>query len=71
MACHVLARPGEFLVSDPKHARPERARGYLIDDAAVASYAREHGMDKLAIGTDAQDSFRDSRMAADSRPARR
>ena len=30
---HKLARPGEFLISDPEHAMPERNRAYLLTDA--------------------------------------
>jgi hypothetical protein len=41
---HTLTRPGEFLVSDPEHSLPERARAYLIDDARVESHAREHAL---------------------------
>ncbi len=51
---HALTRPGEFLVSDPEHAKPERARAYLIDDDAVAAHAREYGIGQLATGTDPQ-----------------
>ena len=53
---HALTRPGEFLVSDPEHAKPERARAYLIDDDAVASHVRDHGIGQLATGTDPQES---------------
>jgi S-DNA-T family DNA segregation ATPase FtsK/SpoIIIE len=30
---HRLAKPGEFLISDPEHAMPERNRAYLLTDA--------------------------------------
>jgi len=30
---HKLAKPGEFLISDPEHAMPERNRAYLLTDA--------------------------------------
>ena len=30
---HALTLPGAFLVSDPEHVRPERARAHLMDDA--------------------------------------
>ena len=52
---HALTRPGQFLVSDPEHAKPERARAYLINDDAVTSYAREHATSQLATGTDPPD----------------
>ena len=52
---HALTRPGEFLVSDPEHAKPERARAYLIDDDAVAAHASKRGIGQFATGTDAQD----------------
>ena len=53
---HALTRPGEFLLPDPEHAKPERGRAYLIDDHAVAAHAREHGIGQLATGTDPQQS---------------
>ena len=54
---HALTRPGAFLISDPEHVRPERARAYLIDDARVERHAREHALPgRLATGTDAPDS---------------
>jgi S-DNA-T family DNA segregation ATPase FtsK/SpoIIIE len=30
---HKLTRPGEFLISSPEHATPERNRAYLLTDA--------------------------------------
>jgi DNA segregation ATPase FtsK/SpoIIIE, S-DNA-T family len=30
---HKLSQPGEFLISDPGHAMPERNRAYLLTDA--------------------------------------
>ena len=30
---HKLTKPGEFLISDPEHAMPERNRAYLLTDA--------------------------------------
>jgi DNA segregation ATPase FtsK/SpoIIIE, S-DNA-T family len=50
---HALTQPGEFLLSDPEHTKPERARAYLIDDAHVERQAREHARRQLATGTDA------------------
>jgi len=38
---HAPTRPCEFLVSRLKHAKPERARAHLIDDAD--GHGREHG----------------------------
>ena len=49
---HALTRPGEFLVSDPEHTRPERARAYLLSDARVTEHARAHSRVQLA-GDDA------------------
>jgi S-DNA-T family DNA segregation ATPase FtsK/SpoIIIE len=40
---HALTQPGAFLLSDPEHTAPERARGYLITDAQVTAHARTHG----------------------------
>jgi DNA segregation ATPase FtsK/SpoIIIE, S-DNA-T family len=43
---HRLTQPGEFLISDPGHAAPERNRAYLITDerrdAHAARFARPH-----------------------------
>jgi S-DNA-T family DNA segregation ATPase FtsK/SpoIIIE len=36
-----LAKPGEFLISDPEHTVPEPNRAYLITDDVVASHAAE------------------------------
>jgi len=52
---HVLTRAGEFLVADPEHTKPERARAYLINDNTVTSRAREHPTGQLATGTDPPD----------------
>ena len=52
---HALTRPGQFLVSDPEHAKPERARAYLINDDAVTAHAREHATGQPATGTDPPD----------------
>jgi S-DNA-T family DNA segregation ATPase FtsK/SpoIIIE len=38
---HQLAKPGEFLISDPEHTAPERNRAYLITDGVVASHAAQ------------------------------
>ena len=48
---HALTQPGAFLVSDPEHTRPERARAYLVDDASVTTHARAHAKGQLATGT--------------------
>jgi S-DNA-T family DNA segregation ATPase FtsK/SpoIIIE len=47
---HTLAQPGAFLVSDPEHAAPERARGYLIDDAQIARHAARHAQASSGLG---------------------
>jgi S-DNA-T family DNA segregation ATPase FtsK/SpoIIIE len=36
-AAHALNAPGKFLVSDPEHNTPKRARAYLVTDDDVAS----------------------------------
>jgi S-DNA-T family DNA segregation ATPase FtsK/SpoIIIE len=41
---HKLAKPGEFLISDPEHAMPERNRAYLLTDAR-----RDHHAARCAI----------------------
>ncbi len=50
---HALTKPGAFLISDPEHVQPERARGYLMDDARIERHAREHVTTQPA--TDAPD----------------
>jgi DNA segregation ATPase FtsK/SpoIIIE, S-DNA-T family len=39
---HSLALPGTFLISDPEHTAPERARAYLITDDQVTAQAARH-----------------------------
>jgi DNA segregation ATPase FtsK/SpoIIIE, S-DNA-T family len=39
---HALTQPGAFLISDPEHTAPERARGYLITDSQVTAHAARH-----------------------------
>ncbi len=39
---HSLAQPGTFLISDPEHTAPERARAYLITDDQVTAHAARH-----------------------------
>jgi DNA segregation ATPase FtsK/SpoIIIE, S-DNA-T family len=39
---HMLARPGEFLISAPEYQQPERARAYLITDNQIAGHAARH-----------------------------
>ena len=40
---HKLTSPGEFLISDPEHAAPERNRAYLIDDDSRDQHAARYG----------------------------
>jgi S-DNA-T family DNA segregation ATPase FtsK/SpoIIIE len=39
---HSLTQPGTFLISDPEHTAPERARAYLITDDQVTVHAARH-----------------------------
>jgi S-DNA-T family DNA segregation ATPase FtsK/SpoIIIE len=39
---HTLNAPGKFLVSDPEHPSPKRARAYLLTDQAVTDTATEY-----------------------------
>ena len=39
---HRLTQPGEFLISDPGHATPERNRAYLITDERRDQHAARH-----------------------------
>jgi DNA segregation ATPase FtsK/SpoIIIE, S-DNA-T family len=39
-----LTQPGTFLISDPEHATPDRARAYLITDAQVAAHAARYAL---------------------------
>jgi S-DNA-T family DNA segregation ATPase FtsK/SpoIIIE len=52
---HALTKPGAFLISDPEHVQPERARGYLMDDARIERHAREHATTQPDTGTNAPD----------------
>ncbi len=47
---HKLAKPGEFLISDPEHATPERNRAYLLTDARRDYHAAQYapGRPRLA-----------------------
>jgi S-DNA-T family DNA segregation ATPase FtsK/SpoIIIE len=40
---HKLTQPGEFLISDPEHATPERNRVYLITDETREQHAARFG----------------------------
>jgi S-DNA-T family DNA segregation ATPase FtsK/SpoIIIE len=44
---HTLTQPGTFLLSDPEHTTPQRARAYLITDDQVTSHARRHARPAL------------------------
>jgi DNA segregation ATPase FtsK/SpoIIIE-like protein len=39
---HTLNAPGKFLVSDPEHTTPKRARAYLVTDDDVARVVAHH-----------------------------
>ncbi len=39
---HTLNAPGKFLVSDPEHTTPKRARAYLLTDQTVADTAARY-----------------------------
>src|ERR1700678_2704440 len=39
---HALAAPGSFLISDPEHSTPQRARAFLITDAQVAAWSARY-----------------------------
>jgi S-DNA-T family DNA segregation ATPase FtsK/SpoIIIE len=41
---HKLNAPGKFLVSDPEHDIPRRARAYLVTDEVVAATAEQHSL---------------------------
>jgi DNA segregation ATPase FtsK/SpoIIIE, S-DNA-T family len=45
---HTLTQPGTFLLSDPEHTTPQRARAYLITDDQVTGHARRHTRPALA-----------------------
>jgi DNA segregation ATPase FtsK/SpoIIIE, S-DNA-T family len=47
---HTLTQPGAFLISDPEHTTPQRARAYLITDDQVTSHARTHTRPAPASG---------------------
>jgi DNA segregation ATPase FtsK/SpoIIIE, S-DNA-T family len=41
---HALTLPGTFLLSDPEHTIPRRARAYEITDSQVAAHAARHAI---------------------------
>jgi DNA segregation ATPase FtsK/SpoIIIE, S-DNA-T family len=45
-----LTQPGSFLLSDPEHTTPRRARAYLITDAQVAAHAARHAITRAHDG---------------------
>lgn len=47
-----LTLPGTFLISDPEHTTPQRARAYLITDAQVAAHADRHAVASTERGPD-------------------
>lgn len=47
---HSITRPGIFLVSAPEHTRPQRALGYLVDDARVTRHTSEHHTGRPVLG---------------------
>lgn len=52
---HELDAPGKFLISDPEHASPRRARGYLIEDRDVTATVTRYAPHRPALparGTD-------------------
>jgi hypothetical protein len=50
---HKLTSPGEFLISDPEHAAPERNRAYLIDDESRDQHAARYGHRQPTLPTPA------------------
>jgi S-DNA-T family DNA segregation ATPase FtsK/SpoIIIE len=53
---HKLTQPGEFLISDPGHAAPERNRAYLLTDERRDAHAARYGRPRTVLpdeGTDA------------------
>jgi S-DNA-T family DNA segregation ATPase FtsK/SpoIIIE len=52
---HKLTQPGEFLISDPEHASPERNRSYLITDERRDKHAVRYGHSRPAMPADKPD----------------
>jgi DNA segregation ATPase FtsK/SpoIIIE, S-DNA-T family len=48
---HTLDAPGKFMLSDPEHDTPRRARAYLISDDEVARTASRHGHGRPRLHT--------------------
>jgi DNA segregation ATPase FtsK/SpoIIIE-like protein len=46
---HTLDAPGKFLISDPEHDTPRRARAYLISDRDIARTATRHATDRTRL----------------------
>ena len=70
---HKLTKPGEFLISDPEHAMPERNRAYLLTDARRDYHAAQCAPMRPRLAASQPDTPPDGpRTAADGpgRPAR-
>lgn len=47
---HTLTQPGVFLLSDPEHPNPDRARAYLIQDGPITAHADRCAPDRPTLG---------------------
>jgi len=54
---HKLTQPGEFLISDPEHATPERNRAYLITDETRDQHAARFGRSPAPLPAPAPDAL--------------
>jgi DNA segregation ATPase FtsK/SpoIIIE-like protein len=51
---HTLNAPGKFLVSDPEHTTPKRARAYLVTDQAVTDTAERYANQRPGLDDTSQ-----------------
>jgi S-DNA-T family DNA segregation ATPase FtsK/SpoIIIE len=66
---HTLDAPGKFLISDPEHGAPRRARAYLVRDRDVAAAVARNAPHRPALPTQDADNGRPAG-DAEERPER-
>jgi len=67
---HTLNAPGKFLVSDPEHTSPKRARAYLVTDQAVADTAARYAGQRPGLDDTSQLATQTGPTAAAADPSR-
>jgi hypothetical protein len=52
---HQLAKPGQFLISDPEHGTPERNRAYRLDDERTARHTAQYASSRPRLAASEPD----------------